>query len=95
MICANPSASFWVGLVHLHLERGTRVPGIEAGDIEPSRAEFMHEPRRHRPRLDPDPRIASRVPTDHPRNLLRVGRALATPEPTSGVVDNADRSQLL
>jgi hypothetical protein len=31
------------------------------------------------------------VPAAHPRNLLRVGRALATPEPTSGVIDGSDR----
>src|SRR5215472_8425079 len=84
-----------VSLVHLHLQGGTRVPGIEAGDIEPPRPKFMHQPRRHWPSLDPDPRSNSRVLADQPRNLLRIGRALATPDPTSGVVDDADRRQLL
>src|SRR5215469_5023056 len=77
-----------VSLVHLHFEGGTRVSGIEAGDIEPLRAEFMHEPRRHWPSLDPDPRSISRMSADQPRNLLRIAGALATPDPTSGIVDN-------
>jgi hypothetical protein len=40
------------GLVHLHIERSTRVPGVETGDVEALSAQFMHEPSRHRPGLD-------------------------------------------
>src|SRR4051812_42487153 len=84
-----------VGLVHLHLERGARVPGVETGDIEAARAQFMHEPWRHRPGLDPKLGILSRMPPYDARNLLRIGRTLAAPKPRPGLVNNTDPSQLL
>src|SRR5690242_95919 len=86
----QPLCVVLVSLVHLHLECRTRVSGIEAGDIEPPRAQFMHKPRGHWPSLDPDPRSISRMSADQPRNLLRIAPALATPDPTSGVINNAD-----
>src|SRR4051794_40693844 len=95
MICASPSASFWSVLFICIFERSTRVPGVETGDVETARAQFMHEPRRHRPGLDPKLGILSRMPPDNPRYPLRVSRTLATPKPGAGVVNNTDRSQLL
>jgi len=51
-----------VGLVHLHPERGARVPGVEANNVEPPAAQLMHKPRLHRPGLDADPGVISRMP---------------------------------
>src|SRR5208283_5287995 len=42
-----------VGLVHLHLECGTGMSRIEANNVEPSLAQFMHKPRRHRAGFNP------------------------------------------
>jgi hypothetical protein len=71
------------------------VPGVEAGNVEVSRTQFMHEPRRHGPGLDAKLGILSRMPPYDARNLLRVGRTLAAPKPRAGLVNNTDRSQLL
>jgi hypothetical protein len=71
------------------------MPGVETGDVKLLRAQFVHEPWRHRPGLEPDLGIAPRMPPDCTRNLSRVGCALATPKPAASVVDNANRSQLL
>jgi len=84
-----------VGLVELHLERGACVPGVQAGDVEPSAAQFMHEPRRHRTGFQPDMRVVSRMPPHHPLDLLRVRGALATPHPAAGLVNHTDRRKLL
>ena len=84
-----------IRLVHLHLERGTGVPRLQANNVELSATQFMHKPRRHRPGLDTDPGAVSRMLPDDPRDLLGVGGVLPTPEPASCVVNDADRRQLL
>ena len=78
-----------VGLVHLHLQRSTGVPGIKAGDVEPSCAQFMHQPGRHGAGLDPGSRIFSRQLPHHPLDLPWVRGALTAPEPASCLVHDA------
>src|SRR5271166_2095210 len=84
-----------VGLVHLHLECGTGMSRIEADHVQPSLAQFMHKPRRHRAGFDPDAGIISRMPSHSPLNLLRICMTLASPESATRIVNHADRSQLL
>src|SRR5271157_4977335 len=84
-----------VGLVHLHLECGTGMSRIEANNVKPSLAQFMHKPRRHRAGFDPNAGIVSRMPSHRPLNLLRICMTLASPESATRIVNHADRSQLL
>ncbi len=56
---------------------------------------FLRKPRRHRPSLDPDLGVLSRMPSQCPLDLPWVRGALAAPRPATGLVDNADRRQLL
>ena len=46
-----------VSLVHLHLERGARVPRLKAEDVEPSPSQLAHKPGRHRAGLDANPGV--------------------------------------
>ncbi len=71
------------------------MPGVETDDIEPALTQCVHEPWRHRAGLQPHTSVFSRMSLDHPLELLRIGRALASPEPSTGLVNNADRGQLL
>jgi len=84
-----------VGLVHLHLERGAGMPGVKANNVEPPAAQLVHEPGRHRPGLDADLGIPSRMPPDCQFNLPWVRGALATPQPAASLVYDAQRRQLL
>ena len=84
-----------VGFVHLHLERSAGVPRIEADDVEPAAAQLVHKPRRHRAGLDADPGLFSRVPLHRPLDLPGVRGTLAPPQPATGLIDHADRRQLL
>ena len=84
-----------VGLVHLHFERSAGMPGVKAGDVEPSAVQFMHDPRRHGTSLQPHMRVISRTPPHRTLDLLWVGGTLTTPQPATGLVDDADRRQLL
>src|SRR6516225_5089760 len=77
-----------IGLVDLHLECRPRVPSVQACDFEPAAAQFVHEPWRHGAGLDADTRILFGMPTHHPLNMFRVRRAMATPQPTTGIVNN-------
>ena len=61
-----------VGFVHLHLERGTRMPGVKADDVEPSASHLMHEPQRHGAGLDANAGVLSRMPPHHPLDLYWV-----------------------
>src|SRR5271166_537753 len=89
------ASEFTVGLVHLHLECGTGMSRIEANNVKPSLAQFMHKPRRHRAGFDPNAGIVSRMPSHRPLNLLRICMTLASPESATRIVNHADRSQLL
>jgi hypothetical protein len=71
------------------------VPGVEAGDVETSVAQPMHKPWRHGASLQADLRVISRVPPYRALDPLRVRGALAAPHPATGLVDDADRRQLL
>src|SRR5689334_500284 len=55
----------------------------------------MNQPRRHRPSLDPNPSVASRMASHSSLDLLRVGVTLATPEPAACLVNDADRGEPL
>lgn len=55
----------------------------------------MHQPWRHWPGFEPDTSIISRMPYHDPLELRGIGRALTTPHPLAGLIDNADRGQLL
>jgi hypothetical protein len=77
------------------LQRGAGVPRIKAGDVEPACAQLMHQPRRHRPGLDADPGVLSRMPLYRTLDLPWIRGALATPQPATGLIDDADRRQLL
>ena len=44
---------------------------IKASDIEIPAAEFMHEPRCHRPRLDADPCVAAGMLAHRLLDLIR------------------------
>jgi hypothetical protein len=48
-------------LVDLHLERGARMPRVEANHLEAEIAQFMHNPWRHGAGFDPYPSIVARV----------------------------------
>jgi hypothetical protein len=84
-----------IRLVDLHLEGGARMPGIETNDFEPEIAEFMRQPRRHRSSFDPYASVISCIPTHHSIDLFWNGRALAPPQPPTGIVDHADGGHLL
>jgi len=95
MICARPSAIVLVGLVHLHLQCRTCVSSVETNNIQSPLAERVHEPWRHRAGFQPDTSVLSRMPFYDSFELHGIGGALTTPYPSAGLVDNADRGQLL
>ena len=68
-----------IRLVDLHLEGGTRMPGIETNDFEPEIAEFMHQPWRHRSGLDPYAGVIPRMSADQNADLFWNCGALAPP----------------
>ena len=86
----EPLGIVLIGLVHLHLERGARMPCIKADDIEASAAQLMHKPRRHRASLQPNTRLLSRMPSYGSLDLLRFRWALAPPQPETGLIDDAN-----
>src|SRR5580700_4140735 len=59
-----------IRLVDLHLQGGTRMPGIETNDFEPEFAEFMHQPWRHRSGLDPYAGLVPRMQADQNGDLF-------------------------
>ncbi len=71
------------------------MPRIKADDVELPASQLMHEPRRHGAGLDANAGVPSRMPPHHPLDLRRVRGALATPQPAAGLVNNADRRELL
>jgi hypothetical protein len=81
-----------IGLVHLHLERYTGMSRIEADHVQPSLAQLKYEPGRHRAGFNCNAGIISRMRSQHPLDLLRIGWTLATPEPATRIVNQADRS---
>jgi hypothetical protein len=52
-----------VRLIDLHLEGGSRMPGVETNNVKAEIAEFMYEPRRHRSSFDPYASVISRIST--------------------------------
>jgi hypothetical protein len=84
-----------VRLVDLHLEGRTGMPGIKADHLKLSPAQLVDQPGRHGACLDPDRRSTSRMPSNDLLDLFWIRRALAAPQPTAGVIHNADRCQLL
>jgi hypothetical protein len=68
----QPLGIVLIGLVHLHLERGTRVPCIKADDVEPPAAQFMHKPRCHRPGFNSNAGVISRAASHNPLNRLGI-----------------------
>ena len=82
-------------LIDLHLKSGTRMPGVKTHNFEAEIAEFMHEPWRHRSSFDSYAGVVSCMPTHHSIDLFWNGRALATPQPPTGIVDHADGGHLL
>ena len=67
------------------------MPGIETDNIKPASTQCVHQPWRYRSGLRPHTSMFF----DHPLELLWISRALAAPKPSSGLVNNADRGQLL
>jgi hypothetical protein len=53
MILRQPLGIVLVGLVHLHLKRGTGMSSIETDHVEPAPAQFMHKPWRRRAIFNP------------------------------------------
>jgi hypothetical protein len=84
-----------IGLVHLHLERGTGMSRVETNHIESSPAQFMHKPRRRRASFNPNTRIVFRMTPHSPLDWFRLRMALTASEPASSSVNDADRRQLL
>ena len=82
-------------LIDLHLKSGTRMPGVKTHNFEAEIAEFMHEPWRHRSSFNSYAGVVSCMPTHHSIDLFWNGRALATPQPPTGIVDHADGGHLL
>ena len=68
----EPLGIVLVGLVHLHLERGTGMSRVEANHVEPALAQFMDKPWRHRASFNPDARIIPRMPSHSPLNWFRL-----------------------
>jgi hypothetical protein len=66
-------------LVDLHLERGARVPRIEANHFEAEIAQFMHNPWRHRAGFDPYPSLVARVSAQVDADLFWNRGALTSP----------------
>src|ERR1700733_831585 len=71
------------------------MPRIETDHVQPSLAQLMYEPRRHRAGFNSTAGIAACTRSHRPLDLLRIGRTLATPETATRIVNHADRSQLL
>jgi hypothetical protein len=82
-------------LIDLHLKSGTRMPGVKTHNFEAEIAEFMNEPWRHCSSFDSYAGVVSCMSTHHSIDLFRNGRALATPQPPTGIVDHADGGHLL
>src|SRR6516165_10585965 len=68
---------------------------IDAHHVEPPIAEPMKEPRRHRPGLNTDARVVTRVPAHSSFDHLWRGEAYPTPDPSTFRVNNADHRCLL
>ena len=68
----EPLGIVLIGLIHLHLERGTGMPRIEADHVEPAPAQFMDKPRCHRASFNPDACIIARMPPHSPLNRFRL-----------------------
>src|SRR5262245_35623990 len=84
-----------ISLVDLHLESGPRMPGVEACDFEAAATQFVYQPWCHGAGFDADAGIVFGMPTHHSLDLFRIRRALTTPHSATGIVDDADRRQLL
>jgi hypothetical protein len=67
------------------------MPGVQASDVKRSPPQLMHKPWRHRARFEPNASIVPGVPPHHLLNLFGVGGALATPYPSTCIVNDADR----
>lgn len=81
-----------VVLVDLHLQRCTRMPGIEADNRKRPVAQLMHQPR---PGLNSDSRIYPGMSAKDGRNLIRHRAALAAPDSLTCLIDDADCRGLL
>jgi hypothetical protein len=68
-----------IRLVDLHLEGGTRMPGIKTHNFEAEIAEFMHEPWRHRSSFDSYVGVIPRIATHQSADLFWICGALAPP----------------
>jgi hypothetical protein len=55
----------------------------------------MHKPWRHRTSLEPDAGVVSGMPSHHPLYLFRIRSTLTAPNPSTGVVNNADGRRFL
>jgi hypothetical protein len=77
-------------LIDLDFKSGTRMPGVKRRNFDAEIAEFMHEPWRHRTSFDSYAGVISCIPMHHSIDLFWNGRALATPQPPTGIVDHAD-----
>jgi hypothetical protein len=80
----------WSKVDKLHLEGGACMASIETHNMEPSAAQLMNQPRRHRTCLDAETRIST-SPTAHARlNLLWRRAALVSPQPLPLRIDGAE-----
>ena len=81
----------------LRLAIPARIGPAEFGTLgaKPAATQFVSPPWRHGTGFDTDTDILSGVPTHRLADLFRVRRALTPPQPTTGIVDDADRGQLL
>ena len=71
------------------------MPGVKIHNFEAEIAEFMHELWRHRSSFDPYAGVISGIPTHHSTDPFWNGRALAPPQPPTGIIDHADGGHLL
>ena len=84
-----------IRLVDLHLEGGAGVPGVETNDLKSQSAKLMHEPWRHRARLDPNAGVISRMSAHRSGDLFRLCGALTPPQSMASIVDDANGRRLL
>jgi hypothetical protein len=82
-------------LVQLHAQSRFHMPGINTDHIEGTGAKLMHQPRRHRPRLQTDHGFFRALTLYRSCDRVRRGSALASPEPSALLIDNADRRRSL
>lgn len=87
----EPLRIILIGLIDLHLERGSRMSRIEACDVKCATAQLMHKPQRHRASLEFDAGVVSNMPSHHPLYLFRIQSPLTAPNPSAASDTSAQK----